>query len=342
MFFASDNAGPAHPAVMQALIEANDGFAPGYGADTLMDAVRHRIRALFDAPEAVVYLVATGTAANALLLATMAQPWQAVFCAEAAHADVDECGAPEFFTGGAKLSKVPAPAGKMDAGALRAAIARHPAGVVHGVQPGPVTITQTTESGTVYSLSDLGALCGVARDHGLGVHMDGARFANAIVASNAAPADMTWRAGVDTLSFGGTKNGLLGVEAAVIFDPALAWEFELRRKRAGHLFSKHRYLSAQMLAYLTDDLWLTMARAANDRAARLAQGLRAAGITPVFGVDANMIFADLPADTHRRLQQAGARYHGSLQPGGTFRARLVCDWSLDPDQIDRFTGLLAA
>ncbi|WP_226782119.1 threonine aldolase family protein [Oceaniglobus trochenteri] len=340
MHFASDNTGPAHPRVMQALMDANTGYAPGYGTDPIMDEVRAQVRDLFEAPEAAVYLVATGTAANALLLGTMTRPWETIFCARAAHADVDECGAPEFFTGGAKLSTVETTEGKMTPAALSQAIARHPRGVVHGVQPGPVTITQITEFGTLHSVAEVTALCDVARANGLGVHMDGARFANAVAALNCSPADMTWRAGVDTLSFGGTKNGLLGVEAAVIFDPELAWEFELRRKRGAQLFSKHRYLSAQMRAYLADDLWLETARAANANAARLAQGLRAAGIAPSYPVPGNMIFADLPAATHARLQEAGAEYFASETGDGTFAARLVCDWSIGQDQIDRFIALL--
>jgi len=340
MFFASDNNGPAHPLVMQALIDANTGYATGYGADAIMDTVRQQVRDLFQAPEAAVYLVATGTAANALLLATMAQPWETVFCATHAHVDVDECGAPEFFTGGAKLSQVPAPHGKMTPDALSAAIARHPSGVVHGVQPGPATITQITEAGTLYSLSEITALCDVARANALPVHLDGARFANAIAALNCSPADMTWRAGIDTVSFGGTKNGLLGVEAAVIFDPAKAWEFELRRKRAAHLFSKHRYLSAQMHAYLTDDLWLDMARAANANAARLADGLRGAGIAPKHPVQGNMMFVNLPGPTHDRLRAAGAMYYGTPNPDGSHGVRLVCDWSIEQAQIDRFLSLV--
>jgi len=340
MFFASDNNGPAHPLVMQALIDANSGYAPGYGADAIMDKVRRQVRDLFQAPEAAVYLVATGTAANALLLATMARPWETVFCAEGAHADVDECGAPEFFTGGAKLSRVAAPHGKMTPETLTAAIAHHPRGVVHGVQPGPVTITQITEAGTLHSLSELSALCDLARSHNLPVHMDGARFANAIAALNCSPADMTWRLGIDTLSFGGTKNGLLGVEAAVIFDPALAWEFELRRKRGAHLFSKHRFLSAQMHAYLTDDLWLDMARAANAKAARLADGVTAAGIVPKHPVQGNMMFVDLPGPAHDRLRHAGALYHAKPNPDGSHAARLVCDWSIDLAEIDRFLSLV--
>ena len=340
MFFASDNAGPAHPKVMAALQSANTGYAKGYGDDNIMDQVRNQIRTLFQAPDAAVHLVATGTAANALLLATMARPWDTIFCAQAAHVDVDECGAPEFFTGGAKLAKVSTVGGKMTPDGLTAAIAEFPKGEVHGTQPGPVTITQVTEAGTLYSLAELANLCAIAREHGLPVHLDGARFANAIAALGCTPAEMTHELGVDTVSFGGTKNGLLAVEAAVIFNPATAWEFELRRKRAAHLFSKHRYLSAQMNAYLTDDLWLDMARAANAKAARLANGVRAAGITPKYEVPANMMFVDLPNATHERLRAAGAMYHGAAQANGTFAARLVCDWSIDDGLIDQFIALL--
>lgn len=341
MFFASDNGGPAHPSVMQAIQDANTGYASSYGGDPIMDEVRQRIRDLFEAPDAAVYLVATGTACNALLLATMAQPWEAIFCADIAHVEEDECGAPEFFTGGCKLSLVPTSDGRMTPDALAVAIARHRRGDVHGVQPGPVTITQVTETGTAYGLDDLAALCDVARAHDLPVHMDGARFANAIAAQNASPADMTWRLGVDTLSLGGTKNGLLGVEAAVIFDPEKAWEFELRRKRSAHLFSKHRFLSAQMLAYLSDDLWLDMARASNASAQRLLKGLQGAGIETLYPVGGNMIFAALPPAVHDRLQNAGAQYHVLGSAGqDRLRARLVCDWSIEDDQIDRFVALL--
>ncbi|WP_099825588.1 threonine aldolase family protein [Oceaniglobus indicus] len=344
MFFASDNAGPAHPKVMQAMVDANTGYMGSYGADPIMDRVRTKVRDVFEAPDAAVYLVATGTACNALLLATLSRPWQAIFCTDVAHVEQDECGAPEFFTNGAKLSLIPTTDGKMTPDGLQDAIARHPAGVVHGVQPGPVSITQITESGTLYTLSEIGALCDVAKAHDLPVHLDGARFANALVSLNASAADMTWRAGVDAVSFGGTKNGLPGVEAAVIFDPALAWQFELRRKRAAHLFSKHRFLSAQMDAYLTDDLWLDMARQANANCARLADGLRDAGIALAYRPGGNMIFAHLPDAVHERLQAAGAMYYTSRPNGpdgpGHVTARLVCDWSLPTEDMDRFLSLL--
>lgn len=344
MQFASDNAGPVHPDVVAALAAANHGHVASYGADPLMDAVRARIREVFDAPEAAVYLVATGTAANSLILGCLAQPWQSVFCARHAHIQEDECGAPEFFTGGAKLTMVDGPSGKMDPDALHAAIAGEETRGVHGVQRGPVSITQATEAGTIYSLDELRALTAVARQFGLPVHMDGARFANALVRLGCTPAEMTWKSGIDALSFGGTKNGLMGVEAVILFDPAKAWEFELRRKRGAHLFSKHRYLSAQMAAYLKDGLWLDLAARANRAADRLAAGLAAKGIAPTHPVQANMIFAPWPRATHQTLFDAGAQYYlwsGTLEgdaPSELLTARLVCDWSTPDTAVDEFAA----
>ena len=346
MFFASDNGGPVHPQMMTLLAEANKGHAMPYGADALMDEVRERLRAIFEVPEAAVHLVATGTAANALALATLCDPFQTVFCAPVAHIHEDECNAPEFYTGGAKLTLVPG-GDKMTPDALAAAIAREETRGVHGPQRGPVSITQATERGGVYTRDELAALTGVARAHGLPVHMDGARFANALVRLGCTPAEMTWKLGVDALSFGGTKNGLMGVEAVIFFDPASSWEFELRRKRGAHLFSKHRYLSAQMAAYLRDDLWLTSARRANANCARLADGLARAGAEFPHAPEANMIFAAFPRRAHRRLHEAGAKYYiweGQLEgedPDEMLTARLVCDWSVSENQIDRFVSLVA-
>lgn len=347
MFFASDNAGPAHPDVMQALVQANQGYAAAYGSDTLMDDVRARIRDLFEAPDAAVYLVATGTAANSLALATLCAPYETVFCSPVAHIHEDECNAPEFYSGGAKLTLV-GDGDKMTAQTLRTAIENEGTRGVHGPQRGPVSITQVTERGTVYSLDELRALCATAAEFGLPVHLDGARFANALVALECTPAEMTWKAGVNAVSFGGTKNGLLGVEAVVFFDPAKAWEFELRRKRGAHLFSKHRYLSAQMLAYLTDDLWLRTARMANDNARYLASGLRRAGVEFAHEPQANTIFARMTRRTHRTLHAAGVAYHlwdGALDgtdEDALITARFVCDWSIPQEEIDRFLALLDA
>lgn len=348
MYYASDNAGPVHPHVMQALMDANTDYVPSYGGDTQTAAAVARIRDLFEAPEAVVQFVTTGTAANVLLLATMAQPWQTVFCGENAHIHEDECGSPEFFGGGIKLTTVAAPAGKIDPDALAAAMAPFHNASVHSVQAGPLSITQSTERGTVYTLDELRRLSQIAHDHDQLVHLDGARFANALVELGCSPADMTWRAGIDAVSLGGTKNGLMGVEAMVIFDPALGRELELRRKRGAHLASKHRFLAAQMNAYLRDDLWLDMAGKSNAAARTLADGLRATGkVNILYPVDANTIFASWPRALHQKLHDAGAVYYvwgGSLKgddPDELLTARLVCDWSTQPDLTARFLDLFA-
>src|SRR6056297_4053651 len=347
MQFASDNSGPALPAVMQAMSEANAGHMPSYGDEALMSRVRDRLRTLFEAPQASVYLVATGTAANALALATLSQPWQTVFCTPLAHIHTDECNAPEFFTGGAKLSLV-GEADKMTPDELQAAISAWPAGDVHNPQHGPLALTQATERGRIYSCTEITALSQVARDHGLPCYLDGARFANAVAALGCTPAEMTWKAGIDAVSMGGTKNGCLAVEAVIFFTPENAWEFELRRKRSAHLFSKHRYLSAQMLGYLEGDAWRDAAQTANARAARLAEGLRAVpGAEMAYDREVNMIFARLPRATHRRLRAAGAAYalyEGPLDAGPEdepLMARFVCDWSVGEDEIDRFLEMAA-
>ncbi len=341
MWFTSDNASGAAPEIMAAVARANDGHARSYGADALMDKVRDQLRDLFEAPEAAVFLVTTGTVANALSLALLTPPWGAVFCHTHAHIAEDECGAPEFYTSGAKLVLVGGAQGRMEPEALEAAILRAKGAGVHGVQPGAVSITNVTEAGTVHSVAEVAALAAVAKAHGLPVHLDGARFANALVATGATAAEMTWKAGVDVLSFGGTKNGCLGVEAVVIFDPAKAWEFELRRKRAGHLMSKHRYLSAQMTAYLEDGLWLKLAAHANAMGARLARGLaQMPEVDLVHPVEANILFPEWPEGTHARLEAAGAMYYPYPAPMGRERARLVASWSTTEADVDGFLAAL--
>ncbi|MEM7597052.1 MAG: beta-eliminating lyase-related protein [Pseudomonadota bacterium] len=343
MIFASDNCGPALPEVMEAVVAANTGFQASYGADEMMEEVRDLIRTAFEAPEAAVYLVSTGTAANALALSTLAKPWDTIFCTPLAHIHVDECHAPEFYTGGGKLSLV-GEQDKMKPEALETAIAAWAKGDVHTSQRGPLALTQVTERGRVYSLDEIAALTTVAKAHGLSTHMDGARFANAMAALRCSAAEMTWKAGIDAVSFGGTKNGCLGVEAVVFFDPAHAWEFELRRKRGAHLFSKHRYLSAQMQGYLRDDVWKRAAEATNTKAARMIEGLRTApAFEFLFEPAANMIFATLPRAIHQRLWEAGARYelHGELEGAAEERLgmRLVVGWSVDEADIDRFVEI---
>lgn len=347
MNFASDNTGPAHPRVLEALVAANMGRAAPYGADAHTEDAIARIRSTFDAPDAAVFLLGTGTAANALGLAALTAPYETVFCSDCAHIHEDECNAPEFYTGGARLTLVPAPDARIAPDALRAALEGEEKRGIHGPARGPVSITQLTELGTAYAPDDLAALSALCKTFGLTLHMDGARFANAVVSTGASPAELSWKSGVDVLSFGGSKNGLLGAEAVIFFNPDHARAFERLRKRGGHLMSKHRYLGAQMAAYLRDDLWLDMARAANRAAGRLAKGLtERAGADLLLPVDGNMLFPTLPAATHRHLFDQGARYHlwgatlDGAAPDMPLPARMVCDWSTTEDEVDRFLDLI--
>lgn len=337
MRFASDNSSGAAPEVMAAVVAANAGYDYSYGADAAMARVTDLVREIFEAPQAVVHLVATGTAANALAIATHCPPWGAVFCHARAHVAEDECNAPEFYSG-AKLVLVPGTQGKITPATLTDALARTGEGGVHGVQRGMLTLTNVTEAGTIYTASEVAALSALAKAHDLPCHLDGARFANALVTTNATPAEMTWRAGIDVLSLGGTKNGCMGVEAVVLFDPARAWEFELRRKRGGHLFSKHRFLSAQMEAWLEGGLWLRLAGHANAMGQRLATGLRDRGVV-VPETSANMMFPEWAPGTHDRLEAAGAIYYRYPAPEGVERARLVTSWSTTVEDVDRFLSL---
>lgn len=341
MFFASDNSGPVHPKVMEALAAANAGYVMAYGDDPITRRAQERVREVFEAPDAAVWFVPTGSAANSLALACLATPWDAIYCARAAHIHEDECNAPEFYTGGAKLLLVGAEEDKFNAAELQAEFDRWPR-TLHNPQHGPVSITNVTEKGTLYSLDEIRAISDVAHANGLKLHLDGARFANACVALNATAAEMSWKAGVDAVSFGGTKNGCMGVEAVVVFDPDLARDFELRRKRAGHLFSKARYLAAQMDAYLNDDLWRDLAAKANSSGQRLADGLRQTGSAGFpWEPGANMIFTTLPSAAHARAMNQGAVYGLWADglgddPAAQLLCRLVCDWSMTDAAIDRF------
>lgn len=334
MRFASDNTSGAAPEVMAAILKANEGYERSYGADAAMERVTARIRDLFEAPQAVAHLVATGTAANALAIATHVHPWDGVFCHTHAHIAEDECNAPEFYSG-AKLVLVPGDHGRITPETFGQALAITGESGVHGVQRGMLSLTNVTEAGTVYTPAEIATLTAMAKAKGIPCHLDGARFANALVATGATPAEMTWKAGIDVLSLGGTKNGCLGVEAVVLFNPDKAWELELRRKRGGHLFSKHRFLSAQMEAYLTDGLWLRLAAQANAMGQRLVQGLRErqALVPPA---DANMLFPEWAAGHHDRLEAAGAVYYRFPAPEGREKARLVASWSTTEADVDRF------
>lgn len=334
MRFASDNTSGAAPEIMDAIVKANEGYERSYGADAAMERVTDLVRSLFEAPQAEVRLVATGTAANALAIATHVHPWDGVFCHRHAHIAEDECNAPEFYSG-AKLVLIPGEDGKITPDGLAKALGTTGESGVHGVQRGMLSLTNVTEAGTVYTPAEIAALTALAKAKGIPCHLDGARFANALVASGASPAEMTWKAGIDVLSLGGTKNGCLGVEGVVLFDPEKAWELELRRKRGGHLFSKHRFLSAQMEAYLTDGLWLRLAAQANAMGQRLVTGLRErqAHVPPA---DANMLFPEWPTGHHERLEAAGAHYYRFPAPEGREKARLVASWSTTESDVDRF------
>ena len=287
MIFTSDNAFGVAPEILDALGRVNGGGVASYGADETTRGLQQRFSDVFER-DVAVFPVSTGTAANSLALATLTPPYGAILCHEVAHVNVDECGAPEMFSGGAKLIGIGGAAGKIDPDMLITTLKTFRRDDVHQVQPRCLTITQSNEAGGVYSLAELRRLTGIARDFDLKVHMDGARFANALVSLGCTPAEMTWKLGVDVLSFGATKNGAMAAEAVVFFDPALVGDFAFRRKRAGHLFSKMRFLSVQLDAYLENDLWLKNARHANAVAKRMADGLKAIdGIELVSEVEAN-------------------------------------------------------
>ncbi len=338
MNFKSDNTAPAAPEIMAALARVNEGVAGNYGDDHVTDRLKAKLSALFE-KEVVVFPVATGTAANALSLAHLTPPHGAIFCHEGAHIHVDECGAPEFFNQGAKLVPLKGASGKVTPDAVKAAFALHQRGVVHHAQPATISITQATEFGTCYTLAEIEALARFAKAEHLALHMDGARLANAIAHLKCTPAGATWKAGVDALSFGFTKNGAIAAEAIVFFDPERAADMAYRRKRSGHLFSKMRFLSAQIEAMLDNGLWLKLAGHANAMAARLADGLRT---VPVLALDqpveANELFVRLPSvSAQKALESAGAKFYEWEPPiEGRPLIRLVCAFSTTPAEVDAF------
>jgi threonine aldolase len=349
MNFASDNTASVAPEIFDALARANEGFALGYGNDDVTRAVERRIGEVFER-DAAVFLVPTGTAANALALAHVSPPWGAVFTHSEAHIVTDECGAPEFFGAGLKLIGLPGVGCKLGAASLQAAVVPYQGHAPHQVIPSAVSISQASEAGTIYRPDEIAALAAVAHGRGMKLHMDGARLANALVRLNASAAEATWKAGVDVLSFGATKGGAMAAEAVVFFDRELAAHMGERRKRAGHLLSKHRFLSVQFDAFLKDDCWLRLARHANTMADRLAAGLQRAGLDPVWPVEANLVFAILPRAVEQRLRDAGARYYvrasGSLPPGralhpGDVLVRLVTSFATRQDEVDRLVALAA-
>lgn len=332
MRFLSDNTGAASPEMLNALVEVNHGLVTAYGTDAWTRKLDDCLSTYFAAPVRA-FPVSTGTAANSLSIATLSPSYGVIFAHEEAHIANDEAGAPGFFTAGAQLSLIQAPDGKVTPAALSAALDAHPVSV-HTTQPTVLALSQATELGTAYRPDELAAICKIAHDRGLKVQMDGARFANAVAFLDCHPGDVTWRAGVDVLSFGATKNGALTAEAVVFFDPDLVRDFELRRKQSGHLLSKSRYISAQLLAYVETDLWLRNAQRTNGFAQQIG---RAAGKMLMHPVEANEIFLALGQERKVALRRQGFEFY-DWNMASSGQTRFVVSW----DQRDEDVGALCA
>lgn len=348
MDFASDNSSGASEKVLAALVEANSGAALPYGADPWTAAAERGLQEVFET-DCAVFLVPSGTAANALALSVACPPFGAVFCHAESHIANDECGAPEFYTGGAKLVTIAGEKGLIALDGFQAALRRFPRGLVKQVQPSVLSLTQASECGTIYSLSSLKALCDEAHGAGVDVHMDGARFANAMVRLNCSPAEMSWKAGVDILSFGATKNGTFCCEAVIVFNKLLAREMAFRRKRAGQTLSKARFVAAQMCAYLEGGHWMDLASHANRMADRMVEQLREVpGVRLPWRTQANEIFAVLPRRIHNALRMEGASYYdwgarglkSDEAPGpDEIFVRMVTSFATKPQEVDKLARI---
>ena len=349
MIFASDNWAGAHPKIAAGLSAHASGFEPAYGNGSLDAKVQRRFQEIFER-EVAVFFVGTGTAANALSLVSANKPGGLSFCHRESHVMEDECGAPEYFMGGSRLFAVDGELGRIDPEKLAAAVDRFAGDNVHAGRPAAISITQATEVGTVYSLDHIRSIAAIARQHAVPLHMDGARFANALASLQATPAEMTWKSGVDIVSFGGTKNGCWCAEAVIMFDLDRAREFGFIRKRAALLFSKSRFIAAQFEAYFEDGLWLETAAHANAMAARLAGHLAASGKARLpWEPDANEVFAIMPGKVAEALQGKGARFYDWHMPAsfvgeiaqGDKLWRFVTSFATDPEEVDRFAEALA-
>jgi threonine aldolase len=340
MNFASDNHYGASAEILSALAAIGQTPQPAYGDDAITKQLGAKFCAIFER-EVAVYPVINGTTANALSLATLVPPHGAILCHAEAHIAVDECGAPEFFTHGAKLVAIEGDDAKLTPAAIEKALAHFQKGFVHHAQPAAISLTQSTELGTVYTPAELAAIANLAHAHGLKVHVDGARFANALVSLGCSPAELTWKSGVDVLSFGATKNGALAAEAVVFFNPGDARDVEFRRKKSGHLLSKMRFVSAQLDAYLANDHWLGNARRANALAQRLAQGLaQAADIELAHPVSANAVFVRMPEARARKLRAAGALFYDwGVPQEGRVLARLMLSFATPEADVARLIEL---
>lgn len=339
MNFKSDNEAPAHPAVMEAIVRANEGFQTAYSNDDYSNQLDERFSQVFDT-DCRVLPIATGTAANAISIAELSPPWGAVLCHELAHIHNDENGAPEFYSAGAKLMPLAGDNGRLDPQAVAETIDAAGVHGVHNVKPSVVSITQATESGTVYRPDEIRAISEVTHGRGLHLHMDGARFANAVAWLDCHPAEVTWKAGVDVLSFGVTKNGAVSAEAIVVFGhPEWLEGMERRRKRGGHLLSKMRYVSAQLLAMLDDGLWLDLAGQANARAAELASGITESPNAALeWPVEGNEVFMRAAPKLLYGLKEQDFEFH--IWPGHDDLARLVCSYATTKAQIARLVEAL--
>jgi threonine aldolase len=335
--FRSDNCGRVAPELIAALAAANEGTALGYGGDPFTESLQECFAALFEAPVRV-YPVPTGTAANAIALAAASTPFGAVYCSPEAHVNTSECNATSFFGGGTKLVPVNGPHGKVDAGELERVVAGAGKGLAHKSQPAAVNLVQASDLGAVYSLDEIGAVCSVAREQGLKVHMDGARFANAIATLGCTPAQATWRAGVDLMSFGVTKNGGLLADAIVVFSPEVAGSMSFHLRRAGLVWSKMRFASAQIMAYVEDDLWLRLARQANAAAAALVARIGAvAGARLLAPVQANELFVEMAPAALTALEEAGFLFYRR----GPGTARFVCRWDTREEEVAALAAAIA-
>ena len=334
--FASDNVAGACPEVLDAIIKANEGDSTPYGNDQISTELQDKFSEIFE-KEVVVYPTASGTAANALALSTMTPSFGNIYCHKLSHINTDECGAPEFYTGGGKLVTLQGVKGKITADELDEAISGK--GIVHHTQPSSVSITQVCETGEVYQLDEIKKISDVAHNHNLNMHMDGARFANALVSLDVTPAEMTWKSGIDVLSFGATKNGCIAAEAIIFFKKNLVGNVAFLMKRAGHLLSKMRFVSAQLDAYITNDVWLKNARHANKMGKRLSEGLNNySDINLSYPTEANEIFATFPRNKIDNLNSEGYTINEDEWDGKA--VRLVTAWNTKDNDVDEFLSIL--
>jgi len=332
--FGSENTAPVHPAFVQAIIEANEGFATNFEDERWTREALQNLRQIFEHDSLEAYTVTSGTAANAIAIAAMTPPWGAILCHWDAHIETDECGAPEMFSSGARQVPVTGDSGRIDPLALARHLEHARIGVVHALQPSVLSLTNLNEAGTAYSPEQTRELTAIAARYRLGVHLDGARFANAAAATGASPADLTWKSGVDVVTLGVTKSGAFGVETIVCFNPRYQKALAFFRKRSGHFLPKSRFLAAQLSAYLRDDLWLRNARHANAMAARLSVGLSAIpGVSLIHPTEANEVMVALPEIVVDRLVSGGVRFQRAWRPE-PFHHRFVCSWAATVEQVD--------